>query len=205
MATVTPQAMEPRAIYDLVAAELGDAVSDFTEGGGVKDPFCLVKPDRLVDVATFMRDASKLRFDFLQCLTGVDYPKEEKLVSVYHLFSYRYNHSFVLKVELARDNPRLPSVAGVWSTADWHEREAYDLFGILYTGHPDLRRIMMPDDWVGHPMRKDYKEPAEYRGMSTSRYSVLEMLSVYDKQHPPAQVRHPKVVEDAADSAAAKE
>jgi NADH-quinone oxidoreductase subunit C len=75
-------------------------------------------------------------------------------------------------------------VAGVWKAADWNEREQFDLFGVEFIGHPDLRRIMLPDDWPGHPMRKDYKEAEAYRGMPTTRPNTLELLPIYDKAPP---------------------
>lgn len=171
-------ALAPKAIFDRLAAKFGDAVRDFTEGGGVKDAFCKVAPERIVEIARFLRDEPDLRFDFLQCLTGID--TKTTLTTVYHLWSYPHRHGIVLKAEVPRETPVCPSVAPVWSTADWHERESYDLLGIEYAGHPDLRRIMLPDDWEGHPLRKDYKEKPEYRGMPTTRYSPLELLQVYD-------------------------
>ena len=91
---------------------------------------------------------------------------------VYHLFSMKHKHSLVLKVILPRwkegrpgELPEVPSVSGIWSTADWHEREVYDLNGVYFTGHPNLRRILCPEDWVGHPLRKDYEMPLEYHGI----------------------------------------
>jgi NADH-quinone oxidoreductase subunit C len=90
------------------------------------------------------------------CLSGVDYGAGQSLGVVYHLQSMTLMHQIVLKVELPRVSPSVPSEALIWRTADWHEREAYDLFGIRFEGHPDLRRIFLPDDWEGHPLRKDY-------------------------------------------------
>ena len=84
---------------------------------------------------------------------------------VYHLYSYRHDHLFVLKVLLPRDDAAVPTVENVWAVANWHEREAYDMFGIVFEGHSDLRRILLPDDWVGHPLRKDWVDPEFYNGM----------------------------------------
>ncbi len=94
---------------------------------------------------------------------------------VYHLFSYTLRHWMVLKVDTPRDNPVVPTVSGVWRAAEWQEREVYDLLGVTFTGHPDLRRILMPEDWPGHPLRKDFVEPQEYHGISTSRESLLKV------------------------------
>ena len=93
---------------------------------------------------------------------------------VYHLYSYRHRHAFVLKVDAARDNPVVVTVANVWSHAEWQEREAFDLLGVTFEGHPDLRRLLMPEDWPGHPLRKDFVEPEEYHGIATSRESLLK-------------------------------
>jgi len=144
------------------------------------DPFVVIDPARLVEFATGLRD--EFHFDLLNNLSAVDYletdPKklakagfEPHLEVVYHVSRFAEpGVRFAFKVVLPRwkgdvpgELPEIPSVAGVWRAADWHEREAYDLFGINFLGHPDLRRILMSDDWVGHPMRKDYEFPLEYR------------------------------------------
>lgn len=147
------------------------------------DPWIEVAPEGIVDVCRFLRDDPEVRFDFLNCISGVDYfePDPKKAAKagwephtevVYHLSSTVKKHTLVLKVLLPRwkdgvegDLPEAPSVAGVWNTADWHEREVYDLSGVKFTGHPDLHRILCPEDWVGHPLRKDYEMPLEYHGI----------------------------------------
>ncbi|MFA6542090.1 MAG: NADH-quinone oxidoreductase subunit C, partial [Bacteroidota bacterium] len=88
-----------------------------------------------------------------------------KLGVTYHLYSMVHRHKFVLKVEVPTDAPNIPSVESVWKTANWHEREAFDMYGIQFSGHPDLRRILLPDDWEGYPLRKDYEVPEFYNGM----------------------------------------
>src|SRR5262249_5825574 len=157
---------------------------------GTKDPFFKVKPDDWLEVARALRDDPALKLDFLQNVTAVDWIKLGRLDVVYHLWSYPLGHGCVVKVEVPRDKPRLPSVVEMWKAADWNEREQFDLLGVEFSGHPDLRRILMPDDWPGHPMRKDYKEAEAYRGMSTSRPSVLELLPAFDKA-PPAERQPP--------------
>lgn len=147
------------------------------------DPWIEVAPEGLVEVCRFMKTDPDLRMELCNCITVVDYfEKDEKkaaktewkphLEVVYHLSSVTKKHSLVLKVMLPRwkgdvpgQLPEVPSVSSVWPTADWHERETYDLSGVFFTGHPDLRRILCPEDWIGHPLRKDYQMPLEYHGI----------------------------------------
>lgn len=105
-------------------------------------------------------------FDMLSCITAVDNgPDIGTIDMVYNLYSIPFNHSLALKVVIKRDNARIDSVCGIWRTANWHEREAYDLLGVTFNGHPDLRRILLPADWEGHPLRRDYKHQEYYRGV----------------------------------------
>jgi len=175
--------MDAQSIFNHLAARVGDAVYDFTTAG-TKDPFFKVKPERWLDVARVLRDDPELAFDFCNNVTGVDWLKQGRIDVVYHLWSYGKAHGCVVKAELPRDKPQIASVTPLWKAADWNEREQFDLFGIEFLGHPDLRRIMMPDDWVGHPLRKDYKEQDAYRGMPTTRPNTLELLPLYDKASP---------------------
>ncbi len=142
------------------------------------DATVVVDRSALVEIATFLRDTAELDFDFLESIAGVDLG--EKLLCVYHLLSYQHRHALVLKVELLPDDLAIPSLAAVWPAANWHEREQYDLFGFAFTGHPDLRRIMLPEDWVGHPLRKSYRDPEEYHGIRHDRPSVLAQLQARD-------------------------
>lgn len=149
--------------YDILKAEFGDVVLD-AKLDGVLDPEITITPDRVRDVAMFARDDERLQFDTLMCLTGMDYTGG-KLGVVYHLASMHQGHKIVLKVEVTTDNLHCQSVESIWKTANWHEREAFDLFGIIFDGHPDLRRILNPYDWEGYPLRKDYTVPEFYNGM----------------------------------------
>jgi len=166
---------------DTLKAKFGDAIVK-TELG-VVDPWIEITPDGLVGVCEYLRDEKSVRMNFLNCITVVDFfepdPKKAKKVKfephlelVYHLSSIIHKTTLVLKVMLPRwkddvqgQLPEVPSVAGVWSTADWHERETFDLSGVRFVGHPHLRRILCPEDWVGHPLRKDYEMPLEYHGI----------------------------------------
>jgi NADH-quinone oxidoreductase subunit C len=172
--------MDARSLFDALLRRFGDAVHDFTTDG-TKDPYFRVRPERWLEVATALRDEAEFGFEFLQNLTAVDWIKQDVLEVVYHLWSYAQRHGCVVKIALPRDKPEVPSVAAVWRAADWSEREQFDLLGIAFIGHPDLRRIMLPDDWPGHPMRKDYQEATEYHGMPTTRPNTLDLLPIWDK------------------------
>ncbi|MBI5639876.1 MAG: NADH-quinone oxidoreductase subunit C [Nitrospirae bacterium] len=117
-----------------------------------------LRKDRIVEICRYLHDEPDLSFDYLTDVCGVDYlgKKEKRFEVVYHLYSIRHRHMIRLKAEVSEKDPYIDSVMPVWVGADWHEREAYDLFGIVFKGHRDLRRILMPEDWEGHPLRKDY-------------------------------------------------
>jgi NADH-quinone oxidoreductase subunit C len=117
---------------------------------------CVVKKDDIPDVCKFLRDDPELSFDFLSCVSGVDFPERTpRFDVVYELYSISKNHRLRLKVRVG-ERESVPSLTSIWSTANWHEREVFDLFGVNFEGHPDLRRIVMPDDYEGHPLRKDF-------------------------------------------------
>lgn len=116
-------------------------------------------------IAEFLHGEKSLSFDWLACISAVDYVAENQLCAVYDLYATRHAHWFAVKVYVDRDDPQIPSVMDLWPAADWHEREAFDLMGIRFDGHSDLRRILLPEDWNGHPLRKDYDFPREYHGI----------------------------------------
>ena len=155
--------MIPQEIHSALKKAFADAVQELsTEGAG--DPFIVVAGDRVRDICKHLRDEADLAFDTLMCLSGIDFA-DGTLGVVYHLDSMQKKHKLTLKVRVPAEAPECQSVEAVWKTANWHEREAFDLFGIRFEGHPDLRRILLPDDWVGYPLRKDYQLPEYYRGM----------------------------------------
>ncbi|MEN6458499.1 MAG: NADH-quinone oxidoreductase subunit C [Thermoguttaceae bacterium] len=147
------------------------------------DPWIEICAEGLPDIARYLRDEPDLAFDMLHCITGVDYfePDAKKAAQtdwqphvelLYHLSSMGNRHRLVLKIQLPRwlndkpgQLPEVPSVSDIWSTAEWHEREVFDLMGIRFLGNRDLRRILCPEDWAGHPLRKDYEMPTEYHGI----------------------------------------
>jgi len=125
-------------------------------GEAVRDHTVIVPAPQIVEICTFLRDDPELDFAMLSWIGGVDYlPRNPRFEVVYHLLSLTHECRFVLKVELTDEQPRLASVCGVWPTANWHERETYDFYGIVFEGHPDLTRILLPEEWVGWPLRKD--------------------------------------------------
>ncbi|GEN34433.1 NADH-quinone oxidoreductase subunit C [Aneurinibacillus danicus] len=117
-------------------------------------PTLIVKKEKWHDVARFMHDHEELAFDYLSLSLGVDY--ETYMESIVYLYSYKHRHNVCVKVKVDRDNAKVASVMDIWAGADWFERETYDLLGIEYEGHANMRRILLPDNWVGHPLRKDY-------------------------------------------------
>lgn len=128
------------------------------------DPYVTVAAERIGDVCRWLRDDPEMKFDLCSSISGTDDTKDFWVV--YHLYSVHKNQRAVLKVKAEpRTDPAVPSVVSVWKAADWHEREAYDMYGIRFEGHPDLRRILLPEDWPGYPLRKDYEFPDEYHGI----------------------------------------
>ena len=121
-----------------------------------------VQPENLLEVMSFLNSDKSTSFDTLLCITAYD---DKILGSAYNLFSLEEKHYIEVRVEVDRDNPIIPTVESIWKAANWHEREAYDLFGIKYEGHSDLRRILLPNDWEGYPLRKDFVTPEFYNGM----------------------------------------
>lgn len=174
-ATATVESQRPfGGWYDDVADSLeeayphfGDAIERVVVDRG--ELTLHVKPSRIAEVCQVLRDDEGLRFELLSSVSGVDYPAEERrLHAVYHLTSMTYRRRIRLECAVTTENPHLPSVTAVYPTADWQEREAWDMFGIIFDGHPNLTRILMPDDWDGFPQRKDYPlggVPIEYKGV----------------------------------------
>jgi NADH-quinone oxidoreductase subunit C len=145
--------MSLQAVVDKLKAKFGDTVLDEKEFRG--EVTVVVKKEEIVAVCTFLKD--DLGFNFLTDLCGVDYlGTAPRFMVVYHLYNIGTHQRFRVKASVEESDARIDTVSGVWSTANWHERECYDLMGISFNNHPDLRRILLPDDWVGHPLRKDY-------------------------------------------------
>nr|WP_267237698.1 NADH-quinone oxidoreductase subunit C [Mumia zhuanghuii] len=151
---------------------LGESIGDGAVESVVvdRDELTLhVRRERVREVCQHLRDDPALRYELCTGISGVHYPHEtgRELHAVYHLLSMTHNRRIRLEVAVPESDPHIASVVAVYPTADWHERETYDFFGIIFDGHPALTRILMPDDWPGHPQRKDYPLggiPVEYKG-----------------------------------------
>ena len=155
--------MNANGIHDKIKSQFPEGIVEF-KPDAVTEPYIVVRADLIREISRFISEDSELKFDYLICLSGVDF-NDGNLGVVYHLSSMQKRHRIVLKVKVPKDKPEVPSVESVWKTANWHEREAFDLFGIVFLDHPDLRRILLPDDWEGFPLRKDYKVQEYYQGM----------------------------------------
>jgi NADH-quinone oxidoreductase subunit C len=171
------KALDP---IDLAKLTLKDAVQDVIEFRG--ELTLVIAAPRIVDACLFFRDTEGLEYNFLSGLTAVDYyPQEPRFAVCYHLYSMLYNRRLRLKAYLPGDNPHLPSLTPVWACADWEEREAYDMMGIVFEGHNTLRRMLMPQDWEGYPQRKDY--PLGYEQVQFSfNYDAVDRLKPYAKE-----------------------
>ncbi len=150
-----------KQVYEKIKEQFPDGVASIVECPG--DPYCILKKEALVAACRWLKTDPGMQFELLSSVGGVDDTKEFWVV--YHLTSIARNQRAVLKVAAGRETPSVPSVVSVWKAADWHERETYDMYGIRFEGHPDLRRILLPEDWPGFPLRKDYEFPDEYQGI----------------------------------------
>jgi len=164
--------MVPEEISKQVKQRWGDGVVSAAVEGS--HPHVTVAAQSWPAIAEYLRDEPRIRLNFLRCISSIDMLAEDKLACVYDLCHIptgtpselgTRTHLFAVRIEVDRNHPVIPSVAHVWPAAEWHEREAFDLMGVTFSEHPDLRRILCADDWVGYPLRKDYEFPLEYHGI----------------------------------------
>jgi len=183
--------MTPQEIHSRLTARFGDAIGPMAETK--RDPHFTVRKERLVEACRFLKEDPQLGLEALEDLTALDWPQRNVIELVLHLFSYRLRHGVALKVELDRAAPSAPTLSAVWRAAEWFEREVLDLFGVAFEGHPDPRRIMLPDDWEGHPLRKDYAEAGGWHGISNVRENPLVELRRLDEKakadRPPVETK----------------
>jgi NADH-quinone oxidoreductase subunit C len=150
-------------IFNSLKSKFNETIIEF-KSDLAGDPYILAAPDKIEEVCLYLRDDEQFKFDYLSCLSGFD--NGGNIIGVtYNLDSFELKHKVTIKVNVPSDNPHVRTVSTVWLTADWHEREAYDMIGIIFDGHKDLRRILCPYDWEGHPLRKDYEVQEFYNGM----------------------------------------
>lgn len=146
-------------------------------------PGVIVPAGRLLDVCRLLAADPAFGLRYLSFVSAIDRPEAGHLEVLYHVYAFESKEELVLKVRVPRDAPALPSVTGIWDGANWHEREAYDLFGVVFEGHPNLRRIMMTEDWVGHPLRKDYvyQDPSWLVEAARQRQQDIEGLGLGER------------------------
>ena len=154
--------MTPTEIKETLDREFPGSVIDNEE---LAESQIELKPDQWLEIATYLKNDPGLSFDQLECVTGIDTGEDGPLQSRYNLHSMEHRHKIEVVISLDRNNPKVASIEQVWRVGDWFERETYDMFGISYKGHRDLRRILCPDDWEGWPLRKDYEGQESYHGI----------------------------------------
>ena len=154
--------MTPREIKETLDREFPGSVIDNEE---LAESQIELKPDQWLEIATYLKNDPGFSFDQLECVTGIDTGEDGPLQSRYNLHSMEHRHKIEVVISLDRNNPKVASIEQVWRVGDWFERETYDMFGIIYEGHRDLRRILCPEDWEGWPLRKDYEAQETYHGI----------------------------------------
>jgi NADH-quinone oxidoreductase subunit C len=154
--SIHPSGLSPKDIAEKIKERFPEQVVEIAE---FRDQVSvIVKKDQVSAILKYLHDEPFLSFDHLQDLTAVDYKgkKDVRFEVVYNLYSTRYHHQIRIRAQVPENDEKINSVVPIWAGANWHERECYDMFGIVFAGHPDLRRILMPEDWEGYPLRKDY-------------------------------------------------
>ncbi len=174
-------------ILERLQRKFGDAVLAVSSEHG--DETAVVQRDRLVEIAQFLRDDPELQLDLPVCCTAIDWyqKREPRFEVVYHLFSLRRRHRIAVKVPVSEADPTCPSLTPIWRGMNWHERETWDLYGIRFTGHPNLKRILLYEEFVGHPLRKDY--PVDKQQPLVKLRPVREVPT--QRQVPPEMLNKP--------------
>lgn len=173
--------MIPESICKILKETFQDAIIATVLDGS--HPYALVTAESWPEIALFLRDDPRMGFNLLRSLTALDMLADDKLAAIYDMMAVPFGEAgadlitttseFAVRIEVDRNDPHIPTVASVWATADWHEREAFDMMGFVFDGHPDLRRILCCEDWEGYPLRKDYVFPLDYHGIpGTTEYQL---------------------------------
>lgn len=173
--------MEPLEIAEKIKEKFPHEILDVTEFRGQVS--VTVKRDRIKDICKYLHDEPDIEMDYLSDLCGVDYigKRRFRFEVVYNLYSLRHQHRIRIKALLPEDEPSIDTVTEIWKGANWHERETYDMFGIIFNDHPDLRRILLPEDWEGFPLRKDYPVTGP-EGWEWKGYEEVKNLHTHDKE-----------------------
>lgn len=171
--------MEPLQIANAIKEKFPDDVLSVNEFSG--QATVTLKKDHIADICLWLQQEPDMQFDYLRDLTGLDYMKKKpiRFEVVYHLYSIKHSHMIRLKAQVTEDDCSIQTVTNLWQTADWHERECYDMYGIRFINHPDLRRILLPEDWKGYPLRKDY--PIKGPGMDEEWDGFKDLLEKSDE------------------------
>jgi NADH/F420H2 dehydrogenase subunit C len=172
---------EAKAFLTALRAKVGEAIVEARTRG--REVVLQVRPDRNVEVAQTLSD---MGLEYLNCLCGVDWIAQKQLEVVYNVSSLSQPVKVEMKVFLPRDDPRVRSVVPIWAGANWHERETYDLFGVVFEAHPDFRRILLPEDWLGYPLRKDYEDERMPRFDAAEKKRRARLFS-RDAEAPPEE------------------
>lgn len=175
--------MQPKEIAEMIKDRFPAEIKEIIEFRGQTS--VVVKKDRIKDIMVYLHDTPGLYFDYLQDLCGVDYTgrKEPRFEVVYHLYSLRHKHMIRIRAEVPEDECSVDSIVDIWAGANWHERECFDMYGIEFKGHPDLRRILMPEDWEGYPLRKDYPLKSDLGEMEWKGYKEVLERSEKNRQY----------------------
>ena len=175
--------MEPKEIAELIKDRYPTEVREIREYRNQVS--VIVNKGRIKEMLKFLHETPELYFDFFEDLCGGDYlgKKEPRFEVVYHLYSIKHRHMIRVRAEVPEDDCAIDSVVDIWAGANWHERECYDLFGVTFKGHPDLRRILMPEDWEGHPLRKDYPVKSDLGEQEWNGYREVLETAEKNKQY----------------------
>ena len=166
--------MNSNEISAALKAQFIDAELEWVEPEN-GDRFLYVPALQIPQIVKHLKESPEFYFDYLVNLSAFDATAHIEVV--YHFYSYKHRHTFVLKVKVARENGEIPTIVDLYGAANFQEREVYDHFGVRFKGHPNLTRILLPQDWVGYPLLKDYKEQAEYNGIETTRPQLLDFFA----------------------------
>src|SRR5271157_250514 len=175
--------MEPIGIAEKIKEKFAEEVKEINEFRGQIS--VVLKKDRIKEILQYLHGTPELNFNYLVDLCGVDYlgKKEPRFEVVYHLYSLEHRHLIRLRAEVPEDDTSIDSVVDIWAGVNWHERECFDLFGITFKGHPDLRRVLLPEDWEGHPLRKDYPLKSDLGEKEWHGYKEVVALAEKNKAY----------------------